>query len=193
MLGPALGAGCYRVNNTDKNLCYHFIVQSLSGVWFCHTVDCSISGYHALHYLREFAQTHIHWVDDAVQPSHPLLPSSSPALNLWRKEEGEKTSEWAGDPFWKLKWLQNPTISSSVIPFSSCPQSFPASGSFLMSQLFISGGQSIGLASVLPMNIQAWFSLGLTGLISLQSKGLSRVFSNTTVQKHQFFGAQLSL
>ena len=88
----------------------------------------------------------------------------------------------------------NPTISSSVIPFSSCPQSFPASGSFLMSQVFASGGQSIGAsASVLPMNIQDWFPLGLTGWISLQSKGLSRVFSNTVVQKHQFFGTQPSL
>ena len=92
------------------------------------------------------------------------------------------------------RWC-HPTISSSVIPFSSCLQSFPASGS-LMSQFFKSGGQSIGAsasASVLPMNIQDWFPLGLTGLISLQSKGLSRIFSNTTVQKHQFFGTQLSL
>ena len=88
-----------------------------------------------------------------------------------------------------------PTISSSVVPFS-CPQSVPASGSFEMSQLFASGGQSIGVSastSVLPMNIQDWFPLGLTGWISLQSKGLSRVLSNTTVQKHQFFGPQLSL
>ena len=90
----------------------------------------------------------------------------------------------------------HPTISSSVIPFSSCPQLFSASGSFPMTQLFASGGQSIGVsasASVLPMNIQDWFPLGLTGLTSLQSKGLSRVFSNTTVQKHQFFSAQLSV
>ena len=89
----------------------------------------------------------------------------------------------------------HPTISSSVIPFSSCPQSFPASGSFQMSQLFTWGGQSIGVsasASVLPMNIQDWSPLGWPGWISLQSKGLSRVFSNTTVQKHQFFGSQLS-
>ena len=88
----------------------------------------------------------------------------------------------------------HPTISSSLIPFS-CHQSFPASGSFLMSQPFTSGGQSIGAlasASVLPMNIQDWFPLELTGLI-LQSKGPSRVFSNTTVQKHQFFGSQPSL
>ena len=90
----------------------------------------------------------------------------------------------------------HPTISSSVIPFSSCLQSFPASGSFPVSQLFTSGGQSIGVsasASVLPMNTQDWAPLGWTGWLSLQSKGLSRVFSNTTVQKHQFFGAQLSL
>ena len=95
-----------------------------------------------------------------------------------------------------LIWRYHPTISSSVVPFSSCPQSFPASWSFPMRQLFLSGGQNIGVsasASILPMNIQDWFSLGLTGLISLQSKGLSRVFSNTIVQKHQFFGSQLSL
>ena len=87
-----------------------------------------------------------------------------------------------------------PTISSSVIRFLSRLQSFPASGSFPMSQLFVSGGQSIGASvSVLPMNIQGWFPLGLTGWISLQSKGLSRVFSNTTIPKHQFFGAPNSL
>ena len=90
----------------------------------------------------------------------------------------------------------HPTISSSVVPFSSCPQCFPASGSFPISQLFTSGGQSIGVSastSDLPMNTQDWAPLGRTGWISLKSKGLSRVFSNTTVQKHQFFGAQLSL
>ena len=90
----------------------------------------------------------------------------------------------------------HPTISSSVIPFSSCPQSFPTSGSFPMRQFFPSGGLSIGIsasASVLPMNIQYWLPLGWIGWISLQSKGLSRVFSNTTVQKHLFFSTQLSL
>ena len=93
-------------------------------------------------------------------------------------------------------WWCHPTISSSVVPFSSCPQSLPASGSFPMSQFFASGGQSIGAsdsASVLPMNIQDWFPLGWTGWISLQFKGHSRVFSNTTVRKHQFFDTQLSL
>ena len=90
----------------------------------------------------------------------------------------------------------HPTISPSVAPFSCCLQSFLASGSVLMSQLFISGGQSTGAlasASVLPMNIQGWFPLGLTGLISLQSEGLSRVFSSTTIWKHQFFGTQCFL
>ena len=95
-----------------------------------------------------------------------------------------------------LSWWCHPTISSSLIPFSSCPQSFPASGSFPMSQLFASGGESIGISastSVLPMNTQDWSLLGWTAWISLLSKGLSRVFSNTTVQKHQFFSTQLSL
>ena len=93
------------------------------------------------------------------------------------------------------RWCQ-PAISSSVVPFSSCPQSLPASGSFPMSQLFAWGGQSIGVsasASVLPMNTQDPSPLGWTGWISLQSKGLSRVFSSTTIRKHQFFGAQPSL
>ena len=91
------------------------------------------------------------------------------------------------------RWC-HPTISSYVVPFSSCLQSFPASGSFQMSQFFASGGQSIGVsasASVLPMNTHDWSPLGWIGWISLQSKGLSRVFSNTTIQKHQFFSAQL--
>ena len=93
-------------------------------------------------------------------------------------------------------WWCHPTVSSSAVPFSSCLHSSPASGSFPLSQFFTSGGQSIGdsaSASVLPMNIQDWFPLGWTGWISLLSKGISRVFSSTTVQKHQFFSAQLSL
>ena len=92
-------------------------------------------------------------------------------------------------------WWCHPAILTTVIPFYYCPQSFPAAGSFPMSQLSASGGQSIGVsasASVLPMNTQDWSPLEWTGWIYLQSKGLSRVFSNTTVQKHQFFGAQLS-
>ena len=95
-----------------------------------------------------------------------------------------------------LSWWCHPTISSSVVPFSSCLQSFPALGSFQMSQLFASGGQSIRIStskSILPMNIQDWYPLGWIGWISLKSKGLSIVFSNITVQKHQFFSTQLSL
>ena len=97
---------------------------------------------------------------------------------------------------WPLSWWCHPNNASSVVPFSSCLQSFPASESFQMSQLFTSGGQSIGVSastSVLQMNIQDLFLLGWTDWISLQSKGLSRVFSNTTVQKHQFFSTQPSL
>ena len=104
------------------------------------------------------------------------------------------TNSWSLLKLMSSQWC-HPTISSSFIPFFHL-QSFPASGSFQMSQFFASGGQRIGVsasASVLPMNIQDWFPLGWTGYISLQSKGLSRLFSNTTVKKHQFFGTQLSL
>ena len=117
----------------------------------CNPMDCHTLGF-PIQQLLELAQTHVHWVSDAVQPFHPLFPS--------------------------------------------CLQSLPASGSYPMSQFFASGDQNIGpsaSASVFPMNIQDWFPLGLMRLISLKSKGLSREFSNTTVQKHQFFIAQLSL
>ena len=106
------------------------------------------------------------------------------------------TNSWSLLKLMSIELVMSSNYLSSVVPFSSHLQPFPASGSFPMSQFFASGGQNIGVsvsASVLPMNIQDWFPLGLTGLISLQSKGLSRVFSNTTVQKHQFFGTQLSL
>ena len=130
--------------------------HSLSRVWLCSPMDCSMPAFPVHHQLLEFTQTRVH----RVCPCHP-------------------------------------TISSSVVPFSSCPQSLPASWSFLMSQLFSWGSQSSievsASATVLPMNIQDWFSLGWTSLISLLSKGLSRIFSNTTIQNHQFFGTQLSL
>ena len=116
-----------------------------------------------------------------LQHARPPCPSPTPGAC----SNSCPSSQWC-----------HPTISSSVVPFSSSLQTFPASGSFLMSQFFASGGQNIGvsaLASVLPMNTQDWSPLGWTGWISLQSKGLSRVFSNTTVKKHQFFGVQLSL
>ena len=120
----------------------------------CNPMDCSIPGFPVFHSLPGFAQTHVHGVDDTIQPFQP------------------------------------------VSPFSSCPQSFPAFGSFPVNQLFATGGQNIGASAsalVLPKNIQGWF-LGLIGLISLLFKGLSRVFfSSTTAWKHQFFSTQPSL
>ena len=124
-------------------------------------------------------------VSDSLRPhesqrGRPPCPSPTPGVH----SDSHPSSQW-----------YHPAISSSVVPFSSCPQTLPASGPFPMSQLFTLGGQSIGvtaLASVLPKNTQDWSPLGWTGWISLQSKGLSRVFSNTTVQQHQFFSAQLS-
>ena len=125
-------------------------------------------------------------VSDSLRPhglQHARPPCPSPAPGVY--SNSCPLSQWC-----------HPTVSSSVVPCSSRLQSFPASGSFQMSQLIASGGQSIGVSastSVLPMNTQDWSHLGWTGWISLQSKGLSRVFSNTTVQRHQFFAAQLSL
>ena len=116
-----------------------------------------------------------------LQHTRPPCPSPTPGVY----SNSCPLSQWC-----------HPTISSFVVPFSPSLQSFPASGSFQMSQFFAWGGQSIGASastSVLPMNTQDWSPLGWTGRLSLQSKGLSRVLSNTTVQKHQFFGAQLSL
>ena len=125
-------------------------------------------------------------VSDSLQPhglQHARLPC--PSLLPGVCSNSCPLSQWC-----------HPTISSSVIPFSSCLQSFPSSGSFQISQFFASGGQSTGVSasiSVLLTNIQDWFPLGWTGWFSLQSKGLSRVFSNITVQKHQFFSTQISL
>jgi len=125
-------------------------------------------------------------VSDSLQCcglQHARLPCPSPSPGAC--SNSRPLSRWC-----------HPTISSCVVPFSSCLQSFPASGSFLMSRLFASGGQSIrdsASVSVPPMNIQDWFPLGLQSWISLQSKGHSRVFSSTTVLKHQFFGVQPSL
>ena len=125
-------------------------------------------------------------MSDSLWPlglQHTTLPCASPSTGAY--SNSCPSSQWC-----------HPTISSSVIPFSSHLQSFPPSGSFPVSQFFASGGQSNGVsasASVLPINIQDWFPLGWTGWISLQFKGPSRVFSSTTVQKHQFFSAQLSL
>ena len=128
----------------------------------------------------------------SVANSSPTLCNPMDCMQHTRLPCPSPTSAACSDLCPSSQWC-HPAISSSVVPYSSCPQSFSASGSFPVSQLFKLGGQSIGAsASVLPMNIQDWFPLGMTGWISLQSKGLSRVFSNATVQKHQFFGAQLS-
>ena len=122
-------------------------------------------------------------VSNSLQPhesQHARPPCPSPTPGVYSNQC--PSSQWC-----------HPAISSSVVPFSSCPQSLSASGSFPVSQLFAWGGQSIGVsASASVLNTQDWSPLGWTGWISLQSKGLSRVFSNTIVQKHQFFGAQLS-
>ena len=151
-------------------LCLYPIWDSLSccfNLFFSVQFSCSVVSYS----LRPHG----------LQHTKPPCPSPTPRVYI----NSCPLSQW-----------YHLTISSSVIPFSSCPQAFPASGSFQMSQLFTSGGQNTGVsasASVLPMNTQDWFSLGWTDWISLQSKGLSRLFSNTTVQKHQFLSAQLSL
>ena len=147
----------------------------------CTQVSCTVR--QILYYSVQFRCS---VVSNSLQPhglyhASPLCPSPTPRVY----SNSCSLSQWC-----------HPTISSSVLPFSFCLQSFPASGSFQMSRFFTWGGQSIGVsasASVLPMNIQDWFPLGKTGWISLQSKGLSWVFFNTTVQKHRFFGAQLSL
>ena len=141
---------------------FHIYISQFSSVQFSHSV------------VSDLLRTH------ELQHTRPPGPSPTPGVHP--------------NPCPLSQWC-HPTISSSVVPFSSCPQSFPASGSFPTSQLFAWGGQSIGVSassSVLPMNTQDWSPLGWTGWISLQSKGLSGVFSNTTVLKHQFFGTQSS-
>ena len=139
-----------------------------------------------IYYMPKSVQFSCSLMSDSLRPhglQHGRPPCSSPTPRVY--SNSCPVSQWC-----------HPNISPSVIPFSSRLQSFPASGSFQMSQFFPSGGKSIIVSastSVLPMHTQDWSPLGWTGWISLQSKGLSRVFSNTTVQKHQFFGAQLSL
>ena len=137
-----------------------------------------IMSFNCLHYIVHSFHFSCSVVSDSLQShelQHAKPPCPSPTPRVYPNS-------------CPLSWWCHPAISSSVVPFFSRPQSFPASGSFQMSQLFTSGGQSAGVSastSVLPMNTQDW-SLGWTGWIALQSKGLSRVFSNTTVQKHQF-------
>ena len=198
-------------------------VQLLSCVWlFCDPMDCSTKGFPVHHQLPELAKNHVHRVGDAIQPSNPLLfccplhllPLIFPSISSVSSVQfsqcltlcSPKDCNTPGLPLSPTpgacsnsgpssQWC-HPTFSSSTVTSPYCLQSFPALKSFPKRQFFASGGQSMGIsasASVFPMNIHDLFPLGLTGLISLQSKGLSRVFSNTTVQKHQLFGAQLYL
>ena len=151
----------------------------------CYSVSLLVMSPH-LKKIRKFVQFSCSIMSDSLKPhepqhARPPCPSPTPGVHP--------------NPC-PSSWWWHPTISSSVVPLSSCSQSFPASGFFPVSQFFALGGQSIGVSastSVLPMNTQDWSPLRWTGWISLQSKGLSRVFSNTTVEKHQFFSALLSL
>ena len=225
----------------------------LSHVQLCDPMNCSTPGLPAHHQLPELTQTHVHWVSEAIQPSHPLSSFSPPAFNL---SQHQGLFQWASSVYQVAKVLElqiqrqafqwvfrvciyqfssvqslscvwllgphgmqktrlpcpsptpgacpdscplsrwcHPTISSSVVPLSSCLQSFPASASFPISQFFTSGGQSIGVSAsalVLSMNIQDWFPLGLTCLISLQSKGLSKSLpqhhsSKASILRHSAF------
>ena len=167
----------FRPTESCKNSIKYFLAQIVQ-LWTFYLVSfsmCISSVQFTCSVVSNFLQPH--WL------KHARLPCPSPT-------PGDCSNSCP-----LSRWC-HPTISSSVIPFSSCLQSSPASGSFPVSQFFTSGGESIGAsvsASVLPKNIQNWFPLGWTGWISLHSKGLSRVFCNTTVQKHQFFITQLSL
>ena len=145
------------------------VIQSLSHMRLCDPMDCRTPGLPVHHQFPEFTQTHVHWVSDAIQPSYPLLSPSPLAFNL---------SQHQG----LFKWVSCPHQVAKVLEFQL--QYF---------EWISPSNEGLLMKSVLPMNIQDWFPLGWTGWISLQSKGLSRVFSNTTVQKHQLFGAQLSL
>ena len=143
---------CWNVHFIFLTFCYYSVTKSCPTL--CDPMDCSTPGFPVLLCLPEFAQVHVHWVGDAIQPSHPLLPPSPLALNL---SQDQGLFQWVGSS------IRVQRIGASA------------------------------LAPVLPMNIQGWFPLGLTGLISLLSKRLSRIFSSITLQKHQFFGAHSSL
>ena len=195
-----------------------FVVQSLSHIWLfaalwtaAHQVSLSFT-------ISWRCWTHVHWVCDAIQPFHPLLSSSPPAFNISQHQVKvtqlcptlcdsmesvhlivqANILEWDAISFSRgssqpRDWSQVFHIAGRFFTIWATREAFPTSGSFLFSPLFSLGGQSIGTsasATVLPMNIQDWFPLGWIGFISLQPKGVSRVFSNTTVQRHQFFSSQ---
>ena len=160
---------------------YSFLVNISFGCMISHLLEITFFSRYGFFSSVQFSCS---VVSDSLRPhesQHARPPCPSPTSGV--HSDSHPLSQWC-----------HPLISSSVFPFFFRLQSFPASGSFQMSQFLKSGGQNIGVSastSVLPMNIQSWFPLGWTDWISLQSKGLSRVFSNTTVQKHQFFSAQL--
>ena len=187
--GKSIGKGChcllqmsrFQLLQLDLKETFHLCLPLMLHVWILYFRGTQSM----LKFFPSVQYSHSVMFDSlwAHGLQHSRLPSPSPTLGAC--SNSHPSSRW-----------YDPTISSSVVPSASCLQSFPASGSFLMSQFFTSGGQIFGVlssASVLPMNIENWFPLGWTGWISLQPKGLSRVFSNTTVQKHQFFGTQLCL
>ena len=188
---------CKRCYNKYFNYLVYSLYKTLSRVQEHSAIIWQNQDLNLLNFCQESASSSLVGIFSSVQFSRSVVSDS-----LWPHE-----LQHARPPCPSLtpgvhsdscpsSWWCHTAISSSVVPFSSCPQSLPASGSFPMSQLFTSGGQSIGvsaLASGLPKNTQDWSPLGWTGWISLQSKGLSRVFSNITVQKHQLFDTQLSL
>ena len=212
----------YESNNNEVSNIYHYQFSSVtqSCLTLCEPMNWSTPGLPVDHQLPESTQTHVCCVSDTIKQSHPLSSPSPPALNLSQHQFSSvyfshsvmsdslqshdlqharppcpsPTPGVHSNSHPLSQWC-HPAISSSVIPFSSCPQSLPASGSFPMSQLFTWDGQSnevSALASFHSKNIQDWSPLEWTSWISLQSMGLSRVFSNTTVQKYQFTGTQFS-
>ena len=199
----------------------------MSCMTLCNPINCSMPGILVLHYPLEFGQTHVHLINDTIQPPHPLDFNFSQHQGLLNESALRSSVKFScsvmSDSLWPhglqharnpcpsstygvssnvcpLSRWHHPTISSCVVPFSSCLQSFPASGSFQMSQIFALGGQSIGVsasASVLPMNIQDWFPLGLIGRISLKAKGCSSLLQHhsskaSILQPSAFFRVQLS-
>ena len=172
----------------EKLLCNSELIQNSGPNIMHYTLSKTLIVSHEIHEQNPLPSGHFSYsvLSNSLQP-HGLQPA--------RLLSTSPTPRAYSNTFLSHQWC-HPTISSSVLPFISCLQSFPASGSFPRSLFFASSGQSIGVSAstaAIPMNIQDWFPLGLTGWISLQSKGLSRVFSNTTDQKHQFLSTQLSL
>ena len=213
--------GCFHLLATMNQAAMKMSVQI--SLW--DSIFISFNGYSELELLDHVVNFIFNYLNNAILFSIAVAPFYNPTNSLWefqffcshesvqfshsvvsdslRPHELQHTRPPSPSPTPGVhpnpcplsRWC-HPTISSSVVPFSSCPQSFPASGSFQMSQLFTSGSQRIGVSastSVLPMNTQDWSPLGWTGWISFQSKGLSGIFSTTIIQKHQFFCTQLSL